>query len=156
MSFAEAVEIAGQLGEQLSIEIERAIGERRLIRTLDSDGLLARAQERSRFQEGASRLERELADALARLGRELGVAELTIAALEAASPEAAPLCRALVDVRRRSADLLAVDRVNRELLARSLGVVTGYLGALRPAPSAYDRRGARAGGDAGRTLSRRA
>jgi hypothetical protein len=144
MGFGEAVAAATRLRDALAAEVERAIEERRPIRELDAAGLFDRVQARAAFVDRVRGLERELADELAAVARDLRLAEPTLAALERAAPgPAAPLRLAVEDIRRLAAELLAVHRVNRELTAGALTCVQGYLAALRPAPRGYDRRGHR-------------
>jgi hypothetical protein len=157
MAFREAITGAVSLRDALAAEVERAREERGPIRELDADRLFDRAASRRAFLEEARRLEGELAGAVAKIARELGLDRPTLAELRRAAPaEAAPLCDAVEAVRRLAAELLEVDRVNRELVREARTCVDGYLTAVRPAPRGYDRRGLRPGApELAGTVSRR-
>jgi hypothetical protein len=61
-----------------------------------------------------------------------------------APEEAEALAACLSDVRALTGALAELDRLNLMLAGRALACVQGYLTALAPAPTAYDRRGGRA------------
>ncbi|HYG66531.1 MAG TPA: flagellar export chaperone FlgN [Anaeromyxobacteraceae bacterium] len=145
---AEATDTANALRRALEREVERARGDRDRLRSLDAGGLFASAAGRAAFNAEVARLEGALADALARDARSLGIAEVTLARLASRAPaESAALSRALADVRTLTDALREVDRLNAIVAGRALACVRSHLAALVPAPSAYDRRGARAGAD---------
>ena len=140
MGVREAVAAAERLRDARAGEAEAARSERRPIRELDSGGLWARAAARTAFLERARGLERELSAELSLLG-------------EARGPVLPAL---LAEIRSLAAGLRVLDGVNRRLASEALRFVRGHLGALRPAPTGYDRRGVRAGPEAlGATVSRR-
>jgi hypothetical protein len=144
MPLAAAIAAAGRLRDLLSAEVEGARGERRLLRTLDSAALFARAQSRAAFLAETQRVERELADGLVVAARALGIQEVTLQRLEAAAPrDGGALARALSEVRALAGALQEIDALNRSLAERALSCVRGYVDAVAPAPQAYDRRGAR-------------
>jgi hypothetical protein len=124
--------------------MEHARDERRLLRRLDSDGLLARAAERALFLADVARIEGELAAALGTAALALGLPEVTMDRLAGAAPEGgARLARVLADVRALAGALREIDTLNAALARRALATVRGYVDALSPAPRAYDRVGSR-------------
>jgi hypothetical protein len=139
-----AVEVASALSRTLAAEVERARVEREVLRTLDAQAVFASAARRSAFNTEVARLGEELSGALRACAAELG-GELSMARLAARFPaEAEDLRRAVAEIRGHAATLARLDQLNRMIAGRALAFVNGYLGVLRPAPSAYDRRGARA------------
>jgi len=98
------------------------------LRRLDSAALLAWSAEREAVRERAARLEHAVRESLGDGPRSEAAAAL------------------LAAIRKEAARLRRIDADNAALAARTLRVVRGYVGALAPAPEAYDRRGlARAG-----------
>jgi hypothetical protein len=155
MSFENAVAAALDLRDALAAEVESARGERPLLKKLDTQGLFARAAERGRFLAESARLERELAAALARGCAERGIAEVSVAAIQRASPDLGRrLGDALADVKSLAGALHEIDRLNATLARRALSCVRGYVDALAPAPRAYGP-GARAPALAVATISSR-
>src|SRR5437879_4655337 len=73
-----AVEITERMRAALTAEVGRAREQRLLIRKMDSDKLLLRAQLRSEFNVTLARLQMALADELASAAKMLGIAEVTI------------------------------------------------------------------------------
>jgi hypothetical protein len=143
----EALATAHELRRALESEVERARRERELLRSLDSDRLFASAAARAAFNAEVARLESTLAAALGRAAGSLGLTEVTLSRLSALAPvEAARLSAVLADIRALAGALAELDRLNLILAGRALACVQGYLTALNPTPSAYDRRGARASG----------
>jgi hypothetical protein len=150
MTLEHAVATAAGLRDILAREVESAREERRLLRRLDVSGLFARAAQRGAFLAEAQRLEGELAGHLARAAASLGLREVTLDGLRAAAPEVGGrLSGVLGEVRALAGSLSELDRLNHALAARALSCVRGYVHSLAPAPSAYDRRGARASAAAG-------
>lgn len=144
MSIRQAVDVAEQLRDALSAEVEGARGERKLLRTLDSAALLARATARAAFVASTQRLERDLAGHLARAASALGVAPVTLDNLTRAAPaEGRALAAVLAEVRALAGALHELDQLNLALAGRALSCVRGYVHAVAPAPRAYDRRGTR-------------
>jgi hypothetical protein len=145
--------------------VERARSERQALKSLDSDRIFAGAAARSSFNASVAALEARLAGALARAVRspahpepfDSGPAsprsgqaeskdEVTLERLAARAPgETASLSRVLADVRALAGALAELDRLNLLLAGRAMACVQAYLTALQPAPTAYDRRGARPG-----------
>lgn len=152
----EAHATAEALRRTLEREVERARAERGALRTLDADRLFESAAARAGFNADVADLEARLARALGRSAQALGLSEVTMDALSARAPAEAPaLARVLADVRALAGALAELDRLNVMLAGRALACVQGYLTALRPAPQAYDRRGARAAGRGAAAVSSR-
>ncbi len=140
----EAVAITVELRRVLEAEVERARLERTALRSLDSDRIFTGAACRAAFNADVAQLESRLADALAQAAGRFGLSEVSLARLAERAPgETAALSRALGDVRALAAALAELDRLNLILAGRALACVQSYLTALQPAPTAYDRRGAR-------------
>ncbi len=157
MNLESAVEAALRLRDTLASEVEGARGERLLLKKLDGEALLARAGERARFLSRSAQLERDLASALARAAGALGLPEVTIARLERVAPgETRSLAGVLGEIRALAGALREIDQLNASLARRALSCVRGYVDALAPAPSAYDRGGSRAAAVALVTVSSRA
>ncbi|HET9597701.1 MAG TPA: flagellar export chaperone FlgN [Anaeromyxobacteraceae bacterium] len=145
MDLENALETAGRLRDALAAEVESARHERQLLRALDTKGLFSRAAQRSGFLAEVARLEQELAAALGRAARALGVGEVTLEALRARAPgPGGALARTLSEVRALAGALKEIDALNLQLAGRALACVRGYVDALQPTPRAYDRRGGRA------------
>jgi len=141
----EALAIALELRRVLELEVERARREREVLRTLDSDRLFASAAARAGFNAEVAGLESALAGALARAAGAMGLSEVTLHRLAIKAPlGAAQLAEVLADIRSLAGALAELDRLNLMLAGKALACVQGYLTALDPAPSAYDRRGVRA------------
>jgi hypothetical protein len=153
---AEAVNSAEMLREALAREVDAARGERNLLRSLDSHALLRRAASRADFQARVARLEEQLHAALAASAARFGLEVVTLATLAEREPEAsATLSRVFGEVRALAAALAELDRMNQFLASRALRMVTSYVEAIAPAPSAYDRRGLRAISTTGAVVSNR-
>ena len=141
----EAIDAALRLRDALAAEVERARAERHLLRSLDARALFTRAAERGAFLAEVARLEREVASALAAAGGALGLREVTVAALRLRAPaEGDALARALGEVRALAGALGELDALNLALANRALACVRGYVNAVTPPATAYDRRGLRA------------
>lgn len=144
MVLDEAVRAAEELRDALAAQVEEARGERALFRTLDAPALLARAAARSEFNGKVIRLEGVLREAMASAAERLGLADSTVAAFASREPRgAAAFSRAIGEVRSLASAMAELDRLNQFLARRALRVVQGYVNAIAPSPSAYDRRGLR-------------
>ena len=122
--------------------MERARGERGLIRTMDVEKLVRRAAARAEFNATVARRQGQLAEELGAAAKALGLEEVTLDRLRDAAPVAAArLADGLAEVRALAAALAELDDLNRLLGQRALSYVRAYLGALTPTPAAYDRRG---------------
>ena len=143
----EALATAYELRDALQEEVDRAQHEREILRTLDSDRLFAGASARESFNTEVARLEIELAAALERTAGAFGLEAVTIPRLARIAPaDTARLARVLDEIRAQAGALAELDRLNIMLAGRAMACVQGYLTALNPAPSAYDRRGGRMAG----------
>jgi hypothetical protein len=155
MSLSAALASVEQISSALQAEIARARSQRMLIRGLDAGGLLAYAQARGAANTRLGELEAALATALRAGAHALGRTTLGLDDLRALpQPEARALADGLTEVRALAAALHELDGMNRLLAERALACVRGYLDAVVPRVSAYDRKGARSGEAAGgRSLS---
>jgi hypothetical protein len=139
----QASQILQRVRVALETELMQARGQRLLVRDLDNQGLFERARQRGAFNVQMVQLESDLAQALAAAGRQLGLAQVTLADLHGATPqEATQLEHHLAEVRVLAEALREVDAINRKLSKRALGRVRRVLGTMAPQTVAYDRRGA--------------
>ena len=142
----EAHAITVELRRVLESEVERSRAERQSLKSLDSDQIFAGATARASFNSAVAELETRLAGALARAAARVGASEVTLERLAERAPgETAALAAVLADVRALAGALAELDRLNLLLAGRAMACVQAYLTALQPAPTAYDRRGARPG-----------
>lgn len=142
MGLDAAIAKAQELRDALAREVERARGDRELLRAMDAEPLLESAARRLEFNALSAQLERRIAAELEEAAREHSVAEVTLAAFAAAAPEgAAALSQTLGEIRALAAALVEADALNRSMAERALACVRGYLTALALLPKAYDRRG---------------
>lgn len=143
MSLPDATQLAHQLHHALAGQLALARGERALYRRLDAAGLMERLAERERFRAHVAGLEAQLAESLSACAKAWGLAEVTVDALCARAPEEGEhFARALADVRAAAAALAEEERLNRQLVGRTLACVRGLVNALTLQPTAYNRRGA--------------
>ncbi len=148
----ESLAITVELRRVLESEVDRSRAERETLKSLDSDRIFAGAAARSSFNCAVAELENRLAGSLARAAGRIGATEVTLARLARSAPaETAALSRVLSDVRALAAALAELDRLNLLLAGRAMACVQAYLTALQPAPTAYDRRGARSAASRGGT-----
>jgi hypothetical protein len=137
-----AIEVTEKMREALAAEVARAREQRLLIRKLDSEKLFQRAQARAQFNAALADLEAQLAHELSTVGQRLGLQEVSIEALRGRIPaEARKLADSFAQVRALAAALQELDALNRQLAARALSCVRGYVNALVGPANAYDRRG---------------
>jgi len=137
-----AIEVTERMREALAGEVGRAREQRLLIRKLDSEKLFQRAQARAQFNATLVDLEAHLAHELTTAGQTLGMPEVSIETLRARIPaEARRLADSFAQVRALAAALQELDALNRQLAARALSCVRGYVNALVGPANAYDRRG---------------
>jgi hypothetical protein len=150
-----AIQIVERLRTALETELVQARGQRLLIRALDTQGLFERARQRNAFNLQLAQLEADLGKSLTAAGLTLGFAQVTLADLRQAAPEAAQrLDSTLDDVRILAEALREIDDINRKLGERALGRVRRTLTSMVPRPVAYDRRGAHQPMEAHSTASR--
>ena len=113
-----------------------------MIRTMDADALNLRAQKRGEFNDKTAGLMAELGIVLGNAGKELGLSDVTLDALQSQAPGAGRrMAAALAEVRALAASLAELDGLNRLLGQRALSYVRAHLAVLSPKPAAYDRRG---------------
>jgi hypothetical protein len=142
VGLCESIETAQRLRDCLTNEVERARAERQHLKALDAPALFRGAETRAEFNSTAASLQQELADHLASVAKERGLAQLTLEALAGFAPtEASALSRIFAEIRSLAAALAEIDQLNRAIAERALACVESYLQALSSAPQAYDRRG---------------
>ena len=142
MSLDVAIAVAKRLRDALADEVERARHERELLKHLNHAGLFDRAAKRALFNTNAKNLQLELGSVLAEFATANALAEVTLASLRQIQPKlTAQLSQAFDEIRALAAALSELDELNLMLANRTLRCVRGYLGALRPKPTAYDRLG---------------
>lgn len=138
-----AIHTCDALKGALDQEIVRAQGERTLLRKFDVEGLLKRATLRGEFNAEILALEQTLARHLKDAGEQLGLPEVTLASLRGKEPEVTDrLSGTLDEIRALAGALSELDTLNKRLAQRATTYVRGYLNAVMPAPSLYDRHGA--------------
>ena len=123
-----ALELAAQLRDALSQELERSKQARTALVSLDSDELMDGAQRREGFNDRAAQLSAQLSQSLTG-PREPEVSEL------------------LAEIRAMSGALKELDELNRFLAERALACVRAWGAQLKPGGQAYDRRGVRYAGN---------
>ena len=139
-----AVALADELNRILAAEVERARAEPAALRSLDAEAVFASATRRATFNGEVARIEEALAGALAACAASLGHGAVSLPRLAPHAPaQAAALGRILDEIRGHAGAVAELDAQNRSLAARALACVRGYLAALRPPTSSYDRRGGR-------------
>jgi hypothetical protein len=137
-----AIEVTERMREALAAEVGRAREQRLLIRKLESDKLFQRAQLRAAFNVALVQHDNELGQLLSAAAQELGLREVNADAFRPHFPrEAAKLAATFAEVRALAAALQELDALNRQLAARALSCVRGYVNALIGPANAYDRRG---------------
>jgi hypothetical protein len=138
----DALVVCDALVAALQAELTRGRQLGSALACLDGEGILRFVSERTTFIDDVGRLQNELGAQLAKAGRQLGLAEVTLATLSTKAPEQAEaLARGFSITRELSHELKLHEQVHRQLLEKGLALVNGYLSALRPAGSSYDRRG---------------
>jgi hypothetical protein len=152
---ARAIGIVVEMRAALEAEVVRARKQRMLIRNLDADGLFKSAQARAGFNARLATLETDLAEELRHAALAAGLGTLTLESVRCLPPPAgAMLADGLGEVQALGSALHELDALNRILSERALACVRGYLDAVAPKSSAYDRRGAATSGPALPTASR--
>lgn len=153
-TLTDAVSLAIGIRNALRDEVERARGQRELLRNLDARGLYRSAVLRQSFNCAAAELQAALASTLAGAARAHHLAEASLESFAAVDPQgAAELAAVLREVRALASALRQVDELNLHLGRRAMSCVNGYLETLAPRPSAYDKRGIRLAADGGGTFS---
>jgi hypothetical protein len=138
----EALVVCDALTAALQAELTRGRQLGSALARLDGEGILRFVSERTTFMDDVGHLQADLAGHLARAGRHLGLGEVTLSSLSTKAPEQAEaLARGFSVIRELSHELKLHEQVHRQLLEKGLALVNGYLTALRPAGTSYDRRG---------------
>jgi len=141
-SLEHALDIANQMRDLLAAELEEARQQRVLVRELDVQGLFERARRRGEFNVQLAGMQDGLADALVAGAAELGLPRLCVETLRPLGFDLATrLAEALSELRACAQALQEIDNLNRLLARRALGCVRGYLSAMSPKASVYDRFG---------------
>jgi hypothetical protein len=138
----QALDVATRMRDALQAELGEARQQRLLVRQLDVQGLFERARRRGEFNVRLAQSEDALGTALAEVAAELGVERATSEVLSnSGAALARDLAEALSELRASAQALQEIDRMNQVLAKRALACVRGYLSALSPRASVYDRHG---------------
>jgi hypothetical protein len=137
-----ALDVASEMRDALQAELGEARQQRVLIRQLDVQGLFERARRRGEFNLKLAQLQDSLSGALGQSAAEMGAEQVTADVLHTSGLAAANrLGERLSELRASAQALQEIDRLNQVLARRALGCVRGYLSALSPQASVYDRNG---------------
>jgi hypothetical protein len=137
-----ALDVATRMRDALQAELGEARQQRVLIRQLDVQGLFERARRRGEFNVRLAQGQDLLGAALAACAAQLGVERVTAEVLHASGIALArALAEALSELRASAQALQEIDGLNQILAKRALACVRGYLSALSPQASVYDRHG---------------
>jgi len=154
-SLERAINTTEEIRDALAAEIVVAREERVLIRSMDIDGLFARAAKRNDFNLRTAALQQRLGAELGDVAQGFGLTEVTLEALKAREPGLGQrMSTALAEVRSLAAALAELDGLNKLLGQRALSYVRAHLAVLSPRPSAYDRRGGTATANRSSTVVR--
>ena len=138
----KALDVATRTRDALQAELGEARQQRVLVRQLDVQGLFERARRRGEFNVRLAQSQDALGAALAETAAELGVDRVTSDVLSTSGVALArELGEALSELRASAQALQEIDRLNQVLAKRALACVRGYLSALSPRASVYDRHG---------------
>lgn len=137
-----ALDVATRIRDALQAELGEARQQRVLVRQLDVQGLFERARRRGEFNLRLAELQDTLGTALRESAAELGVERVTTDVLHTSGIALArALADALSELRASAQALQEIDGMNQVLAKRALACVRGYLSALSPRASVYDRHG---------------
>jgi hypothetical protein len=138
----DALDVATRMRDALQAELEEARQQRILIRQLDVQGLFERARRRGEFNVKLGQFQEALGTALAGSAAELGVERVTTDVLHTSGiAPAKRLAEALSEIRSSAHALREIDGMNQIVAKRAVACVRGYLSALSPRASVYDRHG---------------
>lgn len=138
----QALDVATRMREALQAELEEARQQRVFIRQLDVQGLFERARRRGEFNLKLAQSQEMLGAALTAGASQLGVERLSCEVLRASGIALAErLADAISELRASAQALQEIDSMNQIVAKRALACVRGYLSALSPRASAYDRFG---------------
>lgn len=137
-----ALDVGTRMRDALQAELELARQQRVLIRQIDVQGLFERARQRGEFNVRFAQLQDALSGTLTELAAEIGAAQVTIDLLRTSElAEANRLGDRLSELRASAQALQEIDAMNQVLAKRALSCVRGFLSALSPRASVYDRHG---------------
>lgn len=137
-----ALDVANRMRDAFQAELQEARLQRILIRQLDVQGLFERARRRGEFNVRLAQLQEDLSDALGACATEIGVERVTTDVLHTSGIAAAgKLAEGLSELRASAQALQEIDGMNQVLAKRALSCVRGYLSAVSPHASVYDRHG---------------
>jgi hypothetical protein len=137
-----ALDVATRMRDALQAELEQARHQRILIRQIDVQGLFERARLRGEFNVKFAQLQEALSSALEASAAAIGVERVTTDILHTSGLAAANrLGDGLSELRASAQALQEIDGMNQVLAKRALACVRGYLSALSPRASVYDRHG---------------
>lgn len=137
-----ALDLATRMRDALQAELEEARQQRILIRQLDVQGLFERARRRGEFNVRLAQYQEVLGTTLAESAAQLGVERVTTDILHTSGIALAKkLAGALSELRASAQALQEIDGMNQIVARRALACVRGYLAALSPRASVYDRNG---------------
>lgn len=138
-----ALDVTNRMRDAFQAELQEARQQRVLIRQLDVQGLFERARRRGEFNVRLAQLQDDLGCALGASAEELGVERVTTDILYTSGIAAAgKLAEGLSELRASAQALQEIDGMNQVLAKRALSCVRGYLAAMSPQASVYDRHGA--------------
>jgi hypothetical protein len=137
-----ALNVAIRMRDALQVELDEARQQRILIRQLDVQGLFERARRRGEFNVRLAQHQEALSAALGESANQLCVDRVTTDVLHTSGVALAKtLAEALSELRALAQALQEIDGMNQIVAKRALACVRGYLSALSPRATAYDRRG---------------
>jgi hypothetical protein len=137
-----ALDVASRIRDALQAELVEARQQRVLIRQLDVQGLFERARRRGEFNVRLAESQNALGVALGESAAELGIERVTTDGLHASGHTLAKrLAQVLSELRASAQALQEIDGMNQIVAKRALACVRGYLSALSPRASVYDRHG---------------
>ncbi len=138
----QALDVASRMRDALQAELVEARQQRVLVRQLDVQGLFERARRRGEFNVRLAESQNVLGLALGESAAELGIERVTTDSLQASGHGLAKkLAEVLSELRASAQALQEIDGMNQIVAKRALACVRGYLSALSPRASVYDRRG---------------
>jgi hypothetical protein len=138
----QALDVATRMREALQAELGEARQQRILVRQLDVQGLFERARQRGEFNVKLAQLQDALGSALQQGAADLGVERLTTDVLHTSGiGMAQKVAEALSELRASAQALQEIDNMNQIVARRALACVRGYVSALSPQASTYNRYG---------------
>jgi hypothetical protein len=137
-----ALDVANRMRDAFQSELQEARQQRILIRQLDVQGLFERARRRGEFNVRLAQLQEDLGTTLGASAAEMGVERVTTDILYTSGIAAAgQLAEGLSELRASAQALAEIDNMNQVLAKRALSCVRGFVTAMSPQASVYDRHG---------------